>query len=162
MTNLRGKLVKEEKNRRPDGGIIMAKYVIRQAYENITPIFKQELKTKESRHNPMVYLARVCAELGTKVSDIQSEQRPGRLSCIRALCYCVLHEHFGLSLAETGKFLGPRDHTTVLAGIRRIPEDIKEELRKCYASYTENWNTGDSMETRVANTLAEEAPIVHK
>ena len=55
-----------------------------------------------------------------KISAIKSDRRDKPLSLPRQILYYILRIELGMPLMEIGSFLGGRDHTTILYGVRKI------------------------------------------
>jgi hypothetical protein len=73
-------------------------------------------------------------EAASKVSGFTIEEliSPRRAYALTAVRQCVMYyarEHTALSLPQIGKYLGGRDHSTVLHAVRKIEMDL-EKYRK--------------------------------
>ncbi len=65
-------------------------------------------------------LAAVSRQLGVQLADMRGRSRNRDVSYARHLAMYVLKEDGRKTIAEIGRLLGHRDHSTVLAGIQRI------------------------------------------
>ncbi|TAK59741.1 MAG: chromosomal replication initiator protein DnaA [Dehalococcoidia bacterium] len=69
---------------------------------------------------PNDIIAAVCRHLGVQLADLRGRSRNRDVSYARHLAMYVLKEDGRKTVAEIGRTLGHRDHSTVLAGIQRI------------------------------------------
>jgi chromosomal replication initiator protein len=76
---------------------------------------------------PQGILTLVAVHFGVKASDLKAEKRIRKLSLPRQICMYLLRKHLLMSLPEIGKFLGGRDHTTVLHAVEKISELLKND-----------------------------------
>lgn len=69
-----------------------------------------------------------------KTSQLKSDKRDKIFSLPRQILYYVLRIEAGFNLTQIGEFLGGRDHSTILHGVRKISkllstdEDIREDI----------------------------------
>lgn len=57
-----------------------------------------------------------------KVSQIRSDKRDRYMALPRQILYYILRVELGMPLMEIGSFLGGRDHTTIIYGVRKISD----------------------------------------
>lgn len=69
-----------------------------------------------------------CTRFGVRTADLQSQRRTRTVTLPRQVAMFLCKRHTQKTLAEIGGFFGGRDHTTVLHSIRKIEEDIKNQL----------------------------------
>jgi hypothetical protein len=67
-----------------------------------------------------VILAAVCEATGFSPADIRGMRRTGGVILARHTAYLMMKRHTELSLPQIARYLGGRDHTTILAGIASI------------------------------------------
>ena len=75
-----------------------------------------------------VILDVIAAHFGCKVSDILSQKRSREVAYPRQIAMYLCRRLTNLPLAQIGKELGNRDHTTVRHGIEKITEDMKTNV----------------------------------
>jgi chromosomal replication initiator protein len=64
-----------------------------------------------------------------KVSDLRSKKRSRSVSLPRQVVMYLARRLTTLSLEEIGEHFGGRDHSTVLYAIRKVAEQVEEDLR---------------------------------
>jgi chromosomal replication initiator protein len=69
---------------------------------------------------PDAILKLVALHFNLKTIDLRSEKRVRRLSIPRQICMYLLRRHLVMSYPEIGKFMGGKDHTTILHGVSKI------------------------------------------
>lgn len=74
-----------------------------------------------------IIAAIVCQRRCVRLVDVQSAKRTDRLVNFRAEIYWLARHLTDLSIAQMGKAMGGRDHTTVLAGLKRQEDRIANE-----------------------------------
>jgi chromosomal replication initiator protein len=67
----------------------------------------------------------VCRRTGVPTADLRGRSRNRAVAYARHLAMYVLKEDARKSIAEIGRALGNRDHSTVLGGIDRIAKDLR-------------------------------------
>ncbi len=88
--------------------------------KDIAPIRQHEL-TKEG------VLKLVALEFNVGVHDLRSDKRIRKLTLPRQVCMYLLRKHFLMSFPEIGRFMGGKDHTTVLHAVTKIAELQKND-----------------------------------
>lgn len=80
------------------------------------------VETEVFKASPMFsdIMNEVCAHYGVKAFDIRSARRTMNLVQPRQVICFLAKELTPLSLPQIGRYLGGRDHTTVLHGIRKV------------------------------------------
>lgn len=86
-----------------------------QTLKDIAPKIKHELTADG-------ILKLVALQFNVKTTDLRSEKRIRKLSLPRQICMYLLRKHLLMSYPEIGKFMGGKDHTTVLHGVSKIAE----------------------------------------
>jgi chromosomal replication initiator protein len=69
----------------------------------------------------------VVRHFGVRLSDIQSKKRSRSIAFARQVCMYLARELTRMSLEEIGRWLGGRDHSTVLHASRQISEQRKRD-----------------------------------
>lgn len=69
---------------------------------------------------PQEVLQAVASFYNLKLSQLKSEKRDRFLALPRQIIYYLLRSELGTPLMSIGEFLGGRDHTTILYGVRKI------------------------------------------
>jgi chromosomal replication initiator protein len=73
--------------------------------------------------------AAVCAHYQVEVHDLKSRRRTRNISVPRQVCMFLARELTHLSLQEIGTWFGGRDHTTVLFGVQKTEERMRQDPR---------------------------------
>lgn len=77
--------------------------------------------SEETKRVSMAEILYVVSEyFAVSRSEISSDARPARIVRPRQVCYWLMREYARKSLPEIGRFLGGRDHTSVMSGHRKI------------------------------------------
>ena len=77
---------------------------------------------KQTNLKPEVVLNTVAAYFNLKLSHLKGSRRDRSFSLPRQILYYILKSELNMSLVEIGSFLGGRDHTTILHGVRKIAD----------------------------------------
>jgi len=64
----------------------------------------------------------VALHFNVRTTDIRSDKRVRKLSFPRQVCMYLLRKHLLMSFPEIGRFMGGKDHTTVLHAVTKIAE----------------------------------------
>ena len=87
---------------------------------------KDLISPNESREiTPEIIVNVVCDHYGIQPSDIVSSKRNKEIAYPRQIIMYLCRNMTDVSLQEIGKRLGNRDHSTVLHGVEKIDEDLK-------------------------------------
>lgn len=70
--------------------------------------------------NASFIIEAVCAQTGAEPAALHGRTRAREVSYARHLAMYVLKVRYHVSVAEVGRVLGGRDHSTVLSGVKRI------------------------------------------
>ncbi len=89
-----------------------------QTFKDIAPKHSHEL-------TPGGVLKLVALHFNVKTTDIRSDKRARKLSFPRQICMYLLRKHLLMSFPEIGRFMGGKDHTTILHGVAKISELAK-------------------------------------
>ena len=73
--------------------------------------------------------AAVCAHYQVDVADLKSRRRTRNISVPRQVCMYLARELTHASLQEIGVWFGGRDHTTVLFGVQKTEERMRQDPR---------------------------------
>lgn len=96
-------------------GVPISLELAQQTLKDIAPKVKHEL-------TPDAILKLVALQFNVRTTDIRSDKRVRKLSLPRQICMYLLRKHLLMSYPEIGKFMGGKDHTTVLHGVTKIAE----------------------------------------
>ncbi len=82
--------------------------------------------------HPTLILTRVAAYFISTPAELIGKPRQSHIARARMVCMWMMRRHTEMSLAEIGAFLGNRDHTTILHGVRTVERNLKtdEQLSK--------------------------------
>ncbi|KKR88363.1 MAG: Chromosomal replication initiator protein DnaA [Candidatus Gottesmanbacteria bacterium GW2011_GWA2_41_12] len=81
---------------------------------------KQTATPTQKAVAPKDVISVVAEHFGIKNGQLKSAKRDGFLALPRQVLYYILRQEMGLPLTEIGLFLGGRDHTTILHGVKKI------------------------------------------
>ncbi len=101
-------------------GVPISEDLARQTLKDISPKVKHELTAD-------AILKLVALQFGIKTTDIRSDKRTRKLSVPRQICMYLMRRHLLMSYPEIGKFMGGKDHTTILHGVTRIGELMRTD-----------------------------------
>ena len=84
-------------------------------------------RTRPKKHiNALDILKAVCKYYSVKAIDVKGSRRTKDIVLPRQVAMYLMKELTGLSLVAIGDLLGGRDHTTVMHGIDKIGDELKE------------------------------------
>lgn len=86
-----------------------------QTLKDISPKLKHELTADG-------ILKLVALHFNVRTTDLKSDKRVRKLSFPRQICMYLLRKHLLMSFPEIGRFMGGKDHTTVLHAVSKIAE----------------------------------------
>ena len=69
----------------------------------------------------------VALQFNLRTTDLKSDKRVRRLTLPRQICMYLLRKHMVMSFPEIGKFMGGKDHTTVMHGVTKIAELLRTD-----------------------------------
>lgn len=101
-------------------GTEISEDLARQTLRDIAPRTKHEL-------TPEAILKLVALQFNLRTTDIRSDKRTRKLSVPRQICMYLMRRHLLMSYPEIGKFMGGKDHTTILHGVTRIGELLRTD-----------------------------------
>ncbi len=101
-------------------GVPISVELAQQILRDIAPKAKHELTAD-------AILKLVALQFNVRTTDLRSDQRARRMSLPRQICMYLLRKHLLMSYPEIGKFLGGKDHTTILHGVSKIAELQKND-----------------------------------
>ncbi len=80
---------------------------------------------------PREILGTVASYYGFKNKELLGPRRPKKLAHARQVLMYLLRNELKMPLLDIGRFLGDRDHTTVMYGVEKITRELpeSEELR---------------------------------
>jgi chromosomal replication initiator protein len=83
-------------------------------------------REKQRRVTPNTIIREASKFYGVTVKEIKGQRRLKNLVLPRQVCMYLLREMGGMGLQSIGELLGNRDHSTVVHGINKTSESIKE------------------------------------
>ena len=96
-------------------GVTISRELAQQCLKDITPKQKHELTADG-------ILKLVALQFNVRTSDLKSDKRIRKLTLPRQICMYLLRKHLLMSYPEIGKFMGGKDHSTIMHGVSRIAE----------------------------------------
>jgi chromosomal replication initiator protein len=84
---------------------------------------------RKSTATSLDVLEAVLAEFRVTQQDLAGRSRKREISTPRQVAMYLLREETSASLADIGRQLGGRDHTTILHGIERIEQDLETDTQ---------------------------------
>lgn len=92
---------------------------------------KTKMTTQSKRMTAPEVMNIVASYYNLKSNQLKSEKRDKPISYPRQILYYILRVELGLPLMEIGSFLGGRDHTTIMYGVKKISNllTIDEKIR---------------------------------
>jgi len=101
-------------------GVPISLELAQQTLKDIAPKAKHEL-------TPEGILKLVALQFNVRTTDLKSDKRARKLSGPRQICMYLLRKHLLMSFPEIGKFIGGKDHTTVMHGVSKVAELLKTD-----------------------------------
>lgn len=117
------RLITEAKTKRVPISLELAKNILGK-----TETEDAQLKTI----SPREVLKIIAKYYGIRLSQLQGKRRKRDIAVPRQIAMYFLRKKLGIRLVEIGKFLGGRDHTTIMHGVDKITKEllINEQLRQ--------------------------------
>ncbi len=94
--------------------------------ETTTNIMNDINREKQRRVTPNTIIRETSKYYGITVKDIKGQRRLKNLVMPRQVCMYLLRDMGGLGFQSIGELLGNRDHSTVVHGVNKTSELIKE------------------------------------
>ncbi len=85
---------------------------------------------KIGRPTMRAILQEVAAETGYSIEQLKSQSRKHSLAIARHYAMWRMRQETRQSLPQIGAFLGGRDHTTVLHGVRKHAQRLAESMKE--------------------------------
>ncbi|MBI4403502.1 MAG: chromosomal replication initiator protein DnaA [Deltaproteobacteria bacterium] len=101
-------------------GVPISPELAQQTLRDLAPKTKHEITAE-------AVLKLVALHFGIRTTDIKSDKRIRRLSVPRQICMYLLRKLLVMSYPAIGKFLGGKDHTTVLHAVTKIAGQLKSD-----------------------------------
>ncbi len=79
------------------------------------------------QNTPESILNVVALQFSIRGSDMKSEKRVRKLSLPRQICMYLLRRHLSMSFPDIGKFMGGKDHSTVMHGVNKIAAAMRTD-----------------------------------
>ncbi len=83
-------------------------------------------KTQQSRITPTIIIREIAKYYGVSMKDLKGERRLKTMVLPRQVCMFYLRDISELGYQAIGELLGGRDHSTILHGIDKINNSLKE------------------------------------
>jgi chromosomal replication initiator protein len=96
-------------------GVPITLELAQQILKDIAPKIRHELTSD-------AILKLVALHFNVRTTDLKSDKRVRKLSYPRQVCMYLLRKHLLMSFPEIGRFMGGKDHTTVLHAVSKIAE----------------------------------------
>lgn len=96
------------------------------AHEALDEIF---LDTRRRDLSPPEIVDAVAQHYGLSSEDLRGKGRSQAVALPRQIAMYLIREEIGISLADVGRELGGRDHTTILYGCDKISQEIEVNAR---------------------------------
>lgn len=88
------------------------------------------IKTEPSKPINLNQIAKaVCGYYAIKHNDLKGKRRTKEIALPRQIAMYLMYELTGTPFMTIGEYLGGRDHTTIMHGVKKIESDIKESTR---------------------------------
>lgn len=99
--------------------------------ELVKNVLGKTVKTVPEKSNivPQQVINAVASFYNLKLSQLKGNKRDKYLSLPRQVLYYLLRVEIGVPLVNIGEFLGGRDHTTVLHGVRKISSLLSTDIK---------------------------------
>lgn len=95
--------------------------------DEVRAILGSKIISKRKKINPLELMNLVCEQLQIEMKDVKSTKRNYDIAYARQICMFLLKDVLNLQLIKIAKHVGRKDHTTVIHGINKIEEMIKED-----------------------------------
>ena len=79
----------------------------------------------EENLSPAKIIDLVCSHFKIKKDELKKQDRSKRVAYPRQICMYLLRKHTDLNFIDIAHLLGRKDHTTIIHGVDKIEEDIK-------------------------------------
>jgi len=110
-------------------GVKISYELAEQVLKDIAPKSKHELTAD-------AILKLVALQFNVKTHDLKSTGRTRKLSIPRQISMYLMRKYLLMSYPEIGKFMGGKDHTTVLHGVSKVAVMLKEDPEVLNATMT--------------------------
>lgn len=97
--------------------------------DNAAAALGQSIREETSQAKPInlnIILKAVCTYYSVKSADIKGQKRTKDLVIPRQVAMYLIKDLTETPLMSIGEFLGGRDHTTIMHGVRRVGEDVSK------------------------------------
>ncbi len=102
-------------------------------------IFKDESTKAKHEITAEGILKLVALQFNLTTAELKSDKRIRKLSLPRQICMYLLRKHKLMSYPAIGKFMGGKDHTTILHGVAHVAELLKTDPEiQSYTTSIEN------------------------
>jgi chromosomal replication initiator protein len=91
----------------------------------LSPLASAPLAPGEPTVDTDAVVTAVCQRVGVTPADLRGRSRTRDVTYARHLAMFLLREDASKTVAEIGRLFGNRDHSTVLAGIARIQQELR-------------------------------------
>lgn len=83
-------------------------------------------REKQRRVTPNTIIREVSKYYGITVKDIKGQRRLKNLVAARQVCMYILRDMAGMGFQSIGELLGNRDHSTIVHGVNKTTEQLKQ------------------------------------
>lgn len=101
-------------------GCPITEQLARQVFRDITPKSRHEL-------TPEAILKVVALQYGVRVTDLKTGKRTKEHTVPRQIAMYLLRRHLVMSYPEIGKYMGGKDHTTVLHAVTKVARLLRDD-----------------------------------
>lgn len=113
---------------------------------NFLPVRRSELSASFKPAPRHLVIETIADHFGIGIIDIKGECRSSNIVVPRQISYWLLRDLLNMSLPQIGMFLGGRDHTSALSGIRKV-----QRLRNADPVF---WATTEDVRHKVEERLS--------
>lgn len=94
---------------------------------DVRSILGDKVVIRKKKINPLDLMRVVCQEMDIELKDVKSAKRNYDIAYARQICMYLLKDILKLQLIKIAKHVGRKDHTTIIHGINKIEEMIRED-----------------------------------
>ena len=94
----------------------------------VDSVLSLEKNEKPGRYHPDEIIKNVCEFYKVKPTQLKSSKRDAFLVKPRQIAMFLLKKELGLTYVEIGNLLGGRDHTTIMHGVEKVENMVKDSI----------------------------------
>jgi chromosomal replication initiator protein len=95
---------------------------------DVKHILGAKILARRKKINPLDIMRTVCEQLEIDLKEVKSSKRNYDIAYARQICMYLLKDILNLQLIKIAKHVGRNDHTTVMHGINKIEQMMKNDL----------------------------------